>query len=72
MTILFHIGASCAAFYLGSISFSYRLNVKAFISNVKTALAATNPVSKLWNFNPNLLSILDLKIDWFYPLSGRL
>lgn len=26
--------------------FSCRLNVKAFISNVKTALAATNPVSK--------------------------
>lgn len=25
---------------------SFRLNVKAFISNVKTALAATNPVSK--------------------------
>ncbi|NWW39021.1 CKAP5 protein, partial [Panurus biarmicus] len=30
-------------FYLWETSFFHRLNVKAFISNVKTALAATNP-----------------------------
>lgn len=38
--------SSCVVFYLWETSFFHRLNVKAFISNVKTALAATNPVSK--------------------------
>lgn len=44
--ILFVGAVSCVVFYLWETSFFHRLNVKAFISNVKTALAATNPVSK--------------------------
>lgn len=44
--ILFVGAVSCVVLYLWETSFFHRLNVKAFISNVKTALAATNPVSK--------------------------
>lgn len=62
--ILFLIGVCCVAFYSLERLFPHRLNVKAFISNVKTALAATNPVSKF--------TILILIFFFFRSLIGRL
>lgn len=72
--ILFLIGVCCVAFYSLERLFPHRLNVKAFISNVKTALAATNPVSK---FTILILiffffSVLNWKTECFYHLSDRL
>lgn len=48
--------------------FFHRLNVKAFISNVKTALAATNPVRKfilIQNFDRSLTWRLNALISSF-------
>jgi len=72
MMILFLVGVSWGTFYLWGISFSCRLNVKAFISNVKTALAATNPVSKFRILILNYCQSVILKAECFCLLPVRL